>query len=382
MPPSKLKEQLLALIDDYRDFNSAPIEVRPIPTAIEFATQVSKGYPCIYQAYTKTRDVTGKSHIKTDPALLQYPAFTWTRRDLSNLIREKIEVAVTPNGRADDLQYIDGQEEPVFLAPATIEMTIDELLDKLCAPPRPSQSEAIGPPPRPRADPVYYLQSQNSNLTTPPFSRIVKHVPESFPFATPVLSAPEAINLWIGDDRSVTSTHRDPYENLYLVLKGTKTFTLYPPVDELTLPTRFVRTGSYTFDRATDAFSTVLDDDDASKIPWVTIDPQHPRANVVAQHPLYARSSPRTVAVREGQLLYLPAGWFHHVRQECGAWNGDGDGDRGEDGNGHDDDRAPCVAVNYWYDMEYEGEKYVMRQLLTRLKALMQEEEGEGAGTG
>lgn len=26
---------------------------------------------------------------------------------------------------------------------------------------------------------------------------------------------PEAINIWIGDERSITSWHKDPFENLY-----------------------------------------------------------------------------------------------------------------------------------------------------------------------
>jgi jumonji domain-containing protein 7 len=60
-----------------------------------------------------------------------------------------------------------------------------------------------------------------------------------------------------------------------------------------------------------------------------------------------------TITVEAGQMLYLPAGWFHQVKQECGTWD--------------DGSAAPCVAVNYWFDMDYEGERYVMRQLVGRL---------------
>ena len=31
---------------------------------------------------------------------------------------------------------------------------------------------------------------------------------------------PDAINFWMGDGRAVTSTHKDPYENIYCVVKG------------------------------------------------------------------------------------------------------------------------------------------------------------------
>jgi hypothetical protein len=30
----------------------------------------------------------------------------------------------------------------------------------------------------------------------------------------------EAINLWIGDERSVSSIHKDHYENIYAVISG------------------------------------------------------------------------------------------------------------------------------------------------------------------
>lgn len=365
MPQRNLKEQLTTLIEDYRDLNSGPIPVQPIPTAVEFAKQVSKGYPSIYEAYRKTKGDDDDCHITTDQSLLEWPAFKWTRQDLLNLIDEKIEVAVTPNGRADDVHYVDGETEPVFLAPATIEMTIEELLDKV-SPSEPSQSSQKETN-NTHISPVYYLQSQNSNLTTTPLARIVKHIPQNFPFAEPVLPTPEAINIWIGDQRSITSTHRDPYENLYLVLKGSKTFTLYPPIDEITLPTRLVQTGTYIYDTSTNTFSTTLDESkDPSqpppRIPWVVANPLLPRDLIIAQHALYALATPRTITVREGQILYLPSGWYHHVQQECGTW--------AEDGG-----LAPCIAVNYWYDMEYEGEKYVMRQLIGRLKAQMLEEE-------
>ncbi|KAE9446270.1 hypothetical protein C3L33_21833, partial [Rhododendron williamsianum] len=42
---------------------------------------------------------------------------------------------------------------------------------------------------------------------------------------------PEAMNLWIGNELSVTSFHRDHYENLYAVVTGEKHFLLLPPTD-------------------------------------------------------------------------------------------------------------------------------------------------------
>jgi len=67
--------------------------------------------------------------------------------------------------------------------------------------------------------------------------------------------------------------------------------------------------------------------------------------------------------VSAGEVLYLPAGWFHHVIQECGAWP--------------DGQPAPCIAVNYWYDMDYEGEKFAMREMLGQLIEVARKETGQ-----
>ena len=46
---------------------------------------------------------------------------------------------------------------------------------------------------------------------------------------------PDAVNLWIGGSHSQTSLHKDPYENLYAVLRGSKTFTVLPPTEGVLL---------------------------------------------------------------------------------------------------------------------------------------------------
>ncbi|RKP17971.1 hypothetical protein ROZALSC1DRAFT_23684 [Rozella allomycis CSF55] len=79
-------------------------------------------------------------------------------------------------------------------------------------------------------DHVHYLQSQNDNLSQDGFAAIRKDVPESIEFASEALDAkPDAVNLWIGNEKSTTSMHKDHYENLYAVVRECKIFTLYPP---------------------------------------------------------------------------------------------------------------------------------------------------------
>ena len=42
---------------------------------------------------------------------------------------------------------------------------------------------------------------------------------------------PEAINLWLGTERSVTALHKDNYENVYVQVIGQKHFVLLPPIE-------------------------------------------------------------------------------------------------------------------------------------------------------
>lgn len=125
----------------------------------------------------------------------------------------------------------------IFKEPQTVSMSASELLSRTSGSygtlKKPLGSQNISFP----SDLVCYLQSQDSNLSKPPLTSLLEDLPRPLEFANAVFKepTPDATNLWIGDHRSVTSLHRDPYENMYAVLKGSKTFTLYPPVEELCL---------------------------------------------------------------------------------------------------------------------------------------------------
>ena len=64
------------------------------------------------------------------------------------------------------------------------------------------------------------------------------------------------------------------------------------------------------------------------KVPWIAVDPLNPDLKTF---PDFAHARSITVTVKAGEVLYLPSLWFHHVRQTHG-----------------------CIAVNFWYDMEYD----------------------------
>jgi peptidyl-lysine (3S)-dioxygenase / protease len=330
------REQLDTLQQDYHEFNAAVVPLRPYPTEVQFCKQVSKGRPCVFQL----------------PSVMYslWPALSWGAEDLVSTVKEPVEVSVTPSGNADSLiANPNSPGELLFVEPATIHITLKQLLSRLCTA---SEDNSQRSP-----KPVCYLQSQNSNLTSTPLAPLLEDLPSNFDFAEEVLGEPDARNIWIGDERSVTSVHRDPYENLYLVLKGQKTFRLWAPVDEVLMPTKKVATGRYTCtERNSEPEFGVDVDVGSERIPWVDYDPlvHTETQSSNAGHGLPGRMHQFTV--QEGQILYLPAGWYHHVTQKCGKWK--------------DGSRAPCIAVNYWYDMVYEGDRYVFSQLVGRMVEL------------
>ncbi|XP_075399173.1 bifunctional peptidase and (3S)-lysyl hydroxylase JMJD7-like [Tenrec ecaudatus] len=63
----------------------------------------------------------------------------------------------------------------------------------------------------------------------------------------------------------------------------------------------------------------------------------------LSQYPQYRGAQALRCTMQAGEMLYLPAMWVHHVQQSQG-----------------------CIAVNFWYDMEYDL-KYSYFQLLDTL---------------
>lgn len=146
------------------------------------------------------------------------------------------------------------------------------------------------------------------------------------------------MNIWIGDGRSVTSIHSDPYENIYTVLRGQKSFTLLPPSDSLhlkgTRPWRCTLTIERMYPHATYTrpVSSLEITPTDSTVRWSSI--SDPDVDVPGAHPIH-------ITLEAGDSLYLPAGWWHHVRQ-----------------------KDVTISINWWYDAEMRGMSWVWMGLL------------------
>jgi len=195
---------------------------------------------------------------------------------------------------------------------------------------------------------VCYLQSQNGNLysssdffeegrtSESEFQPLRRDVPSDISWCTEALGkSPDAVNLWIGDYRSITSIHSDPYENVYTVVRGAKHFTLLPPTEGWCLKERTYPHAAYKRCPSTSRL-TLVPSIGTSEVRWSSItEPHIPGVLPPGAHPIH-------ITLRAGDTLYLPAGWWHHVRQSGGT----------------------TIALNWWYDTEMRGMSWVMLSFL------------------
>lgn len=325
-------------------------------------------------------------------AINHWPALKlWNSDYFRDKIGDKeVTVAVTPNG------YADAVAEDRFVMAEDRSMKMKHFLDILDY-----KTEEKG---------IFYVQKQNSNFTEE-FSEIICDAELDIPWASEAFgSSPDAVNFWMGDERAVTSMHKDHYENLYCVVSGTKTFTLIPPTDAPYIPYGLYKPAKYEYnskgdfdivdvedstqddtvkallqdelselrsihennqdtsnddsklgkdhcedDNEVDSHDHEVDKDDSDDLddremknrnltPWSSIDPLNPDLET---YPEYAKARTITCTVHAGETLFLPSLWFHHVQQS-----------------------HKCIAVNFWYDMEYDI-KYSYYKFLEGLKKLI-----------
>ncbi|XP_070923142.1 bifunctional peptidase and (3S)-lysyl hydroxylase JMJD7 isoform X4 [Macaca nemestrina] len=230
----------------------------------------------------------------------------------------EVSVAVTPDG------YADAVRGDRFVMPAERRVPLSFVLDVL-------EGRAQHPG-------VLYVQKQCSNLPTE-LPQLLPDLESHVPWASEALGKmPDAVNFWLGEAAAVTSLHKDPYENLYCVVSGEKHFLLHPPSDRPFIPYELYTPATYQLTE--EGTFKVVDEEAMEKVPWIPLDPLAPD---LARYPSYSQAQALRCTVRAGEMLYLPALWFHHVQQSQG-----------------------CIAVNFWYDMEYDL-KYSYFQLLDSL---------------
>jgi peptidyl-lysine (3S)-dioxygenase / protease len=153
------------------------------------------------------------------------------------------------------------------------------------------------------------------------------------------------------------------------VVSGTKVFTLLPPAEAYRMHLREYRVATFAPRerqanaegcRAEDAHETPVRSMELrpvlrqpeQRVQWCPVDPNL-RGRERNTFPLFFDErlpEPFQVEVAAGELLYLPAMWWHHVQQE-------------------NDEEGLVIAVNFWYNMAF-NHSYAHFKLLEHLAGL------------
>lgn len=253
----------------------------------------------------------------------------WSAQYLKDVMRgQTVNVAMTPHGNADSVVQLPSGAGSVFVKPYETESLFEDVLDTIQA------QEKHGTA---YAGPTLYAQTQNDNLRNE-YATLFADVPTSIPFARIALEQePDAINFWLGNSHSTTALHKDNYENIYVQILGNKQFVLLPPVEAPCVNEKAVLAATYqpkamTADHEMTHLVMAVDEPE-EYVPFATWDPDEPAVNAT---PYSRLSQPLRVTLQEGDMLYLPALWYHKVSQSCS-------------------EEGICCAVNYWYDLDFSG---------------------------
>ncbi|KZM22077.1 uncharacterized protein EKO05_0007844 [Ascochyta rabiei] len=312
-----LNDAVRDLITAYHDLNPTTIDtLKEEPSPLEFMRYVARNRPFVIKNGAKD----WKARKRWNASYLK-----------SAMEGQTVNVSLTPHGNADSVVDLPSGGS-LFVKPYERDEHFGSVLEKI-------QTQELSKEDT-SARPTRYAQTQNDNLRAE-YTSLFSDVPPSIPFARVALEkSPDAVNFWLGSSASVTALHKDNYENIYVQILGQKNFVLLPPVDAPCVNEMEVLEGTYTPKQSgEDAAEPVVGDlviqvdEPAAYVPFATWDPDTPLLNTT---PYSQYAQPMRVTLDEGDMLYLPALWYHKVSQSC-------------------DEEGLCCAVNYWYDLDFSG---------------------------
>ncbi|KAK7966015.1 phospholipase A2 [Apiospora aurea] len=344
---AQASDPIAELITTYHELNSSLVEeLAEEPSPLEFMRYVARNTPFVVRGGASDWQATK----------------TWDVQYLTQFLRDhSVNVAVTPLGNAD-APTLDERGDTVFAKPHEEEQSFPDFIEYL------TKQETD---PKFQGSEIRYAQTQNDNLRHE-YRALFSQVQRSVPFARIALQQdPDAINLWIGNARSVTALHRDNYENVYVQVAGRKHFVLLPPLCQPCVHERPLRPAHYARRRqdpgrgggaggddktgngsdANNADLELVMEEDADDVPFATWDPDNDQVNATKYSHL---ATPMRVTLEPGDMFYLPAMWYHKVSQSA-------------------NEEGVCIAVNYWYDMEFSGPLYPLVSFVRNINSMPEE---------
>lgn len=126
---------------------------------------------------------------------------------------------------------------------------------------------------------------------------------------------------------------------MYCCVKGQKIFYIYPPTNEYYLKKYKYLRCKWNKNKVNEWEINCIKDDKGNNeyIEWINYEINEDNFNNLVNNKLYPninKCKGLKIVLNEGDMLYLPALYFHQVEQNCDLF-------------------GRCIAINYWYDMNY-----------------------------
>ena len=165
------------------------------------------------------------------------------------------------------------------------------------------------------------------------YSSIREYFPEleydldEMPFASDILRLSH-LNIWISNGRTLGKLHFDPFDNFLCQLRGNKRLTIFEPHRNHDLYEAHIQEAMLGYDPKSGKFRNheLLDSTSMVMSPIDILNPDIDRFSN------FTRAKPMECYLNEGDVLFLPAFWWHEVQSYP---------NKIEERN---------LAVNFWYE--------------------------------
>ena len=165
------------------------------------------------------------------------------------------------------------------------------------------------------------------------YSSIREYFPEleydvdEMPFVSNVLRLSH-LNMWLSDGHTLGKLHFDPFDNFLCQLRGSKRLTLFEPHRNYDLYESHIQEAMLRFDRVSNSFRNHQLLDSTSMV-MSPVDLARPD---VERFSNFSRAIPLDCQLNEGDVLYMPAFWWHEVQSFPNTLE------------------KRNLAVNFWYE--------------------------------
>ncbi|XP_064602940.1 bifunctional peptidase and (3S)-lysyl hydroxylase Jmjd7-like [Liolophura sinensis] len=247
-------------------------------------------------------------------AIRSWPAFTkWSNKLLRDLYGEsRVHIKLSPSGDYEGVESAEIWEDfetfhipdivrsqlpypdLVVVRPATLDIRFSEFLDLV-------ENVSSGTI---RNISAYLEYTSLSEY----FEELVEDVQE-MPFISGMLNLKHK-NIWLSDGNTLGKLHFDPFDNFLCQISGQKEVILFSPHENTKLYEAHIPEALLGFNRNTSTFrrKSLLDSTSMVMSPVDILNPDFER------FPEFAYVFPMNCTLGEGDVLYLPAFWWHEVQ--------------------------------------------------------------------